>query len=406
MVHCLSSRVILAHYHSCKDVNCEICEPVRNAIQQSLRKQQCAANQAADGGGGRPSKRRRARGRTRGGASGVGVVGDGDTEEEMLEDPPEWHSRTSGPGMGDLSLVSTLAPGALASVDLAPGGRAPGALASGGDEDTGLPPMVSLGYLQSARDERERCGASQAPLETMGSFESKVSLGDRDPLSLTFKVGAVQPPLHGTASSLPGYAPDRSQALHGDGYAPQTGQGGHYSMTLGGRGGDHLAPFGQVSSSSSTYRFTETDGQIGGRHSDPSQQAARRIWTEPVPPGWGADRRGKGSRTISRHWSGAERPGLERHRSVVLGALEIPEDNAPLLDLMSLEELEAHLESLDMGRELMRRRLRTWCLPVHKTCWDHADGSWFHRRVDPIKMDLPDYFDVVKVTVKNQAPLF
>ena len=87
---------------------------------------------------------------------------------------------------------------------------------------------------------------------------------------------------------------------------------------------------------------------------------------------------------------------LERQRSVVLDALTIPEDNAPLIDLMSIEQIEEHLASLDMSKELVRRRVKSWCLPLHKSLWDAPNGWWFHKKVDPIKMELPDYLEVIK----------
>lgn len=34
--HCCSSRWVLAHFHRCKDEKCEICAPVRRAMQKRL----------------------------------------------------------------------------------------------------------------------------------------------------------------------------------------------------------------------------------------------------------------------------------------------------------------------------------------------------------------------------------
>jgi hypothetical protein len=80
----------------------------------------------------------------------------------------------------------------------------------------------------------------------------------------------------------------------------------------------------------------------------------------------------------------------------VLDAFTIPEDNALLLDFMTIEQIEAHLASLDSSNVYIRKKLKKFCLPLHKFLWDQPHGYWFHKRVDPIKMELPDYYDVIK----------
>ena len=78
----------------------------------------------------------------------------------------------------------------------------------------------------------------------------------------------------------------------------------------------------------------------------------------------------------------------------VLDSLTIPEDNALLVESMTIEQIEAHLASLDTSKAFVRKKLRGYSL--HKFLWDQPNGWWFHKRVDPVKMELPDYFDVVK----------
>jgi hypothetical protein len=80
----------------------------------------------------------------------------------------------------------------------------------------------------------------------------------------------------------------------------------------------------------------------------------------------------------------------------VLDSLTIPEDNALLVESMTIEQIEAHLASLDTSKAFVRKKLKSWCIPLHKFLWDQPNGWWFHKRVDPVKMELPDYFDVVK----------
>lgn len=89
----------------------------------------------------------------------------------------------------------------------------------------------------------------------------------------------------------------------------------------------------------------------------------------------------------------AELPQAPRPK---LDATSIPEDSAPLVDLLTADQLEAHLASLDTSRDIVKKRLRALCLPIHKALWDHADGWIFHKRVDPERLNLPDYFDVIK----------
>ena len=71
---------------------------------------------------------------------------------------------------------------------------------------------------------------------------------------------------------------------------------------------------------------------------------------------------------------------------------------SPFLDhtinMMTTEELDAHLSSLDNNPAMMQQKLRFWCMPLHRLLWDHQYGWIFHKPVDAVKLDLPDYHEV------------
>ena len=226
--HCLSSRVILAHYHGCKDAACAVCAPVRNAIQQSQRKAQQLTSNSASGSGRKRSK------------AGEGAT-DGGTRGR-----PRKH-KSSSPGHGDLAELSF-----------------------------------------SGSDALSRSSSSSSSSSSTG--------------------GGLK-------------------------FNPHAGCGHHPSLT------------------------NASGAAVSG----------------PLGP-----------------------PVFEKPRTLSLGPLAIPPDNSPVIDRMSEQELSAHLASLDTSNELKKRRVKAWALPLHRFLWESPNGFWFHRKVDPVKLDLPGYWDVVK----------
>lgn len=67
-----------------------------------------------------------------------------------------------------------------------------------------------------------------------------------------------------------------------------------------------------------------------------------------------------------------------------------------LINCFSLEQIETHIASLNNGLQLSPQRLKTKCLEVLKGLQSHQHAWVFNTPVDPVELNLPDYFEVIK----------
>jgi len=74
----------------------------------------------------------------------------------------------------------------------------------------------------------------------------------------------------------------------------------------------------------------------------------------------------------------------------------ISEEGTSLLNSFTPSQIHAHLQSLKSGVRLTATKIRQKCAPVLKKVTDHENSWIFMRPVDPIELNLPDYFDVIK----------
>lgn len=72
------------------------------------------------------------------------------------------------------------------------------------------------------------------------------------------------------------------------------------------------------------------------------------------------------------------------------------EEGTSLLNSFTPAQIHAHLKSLKIGLRLSAAKIRQKCTPVLKKLIDHECSWIFMQPVDPIELNLPDYFDVVK----------
>jgi len=72
------------------------------------------------------------------------------------------------------------------------------------------------------------------------------------------------------------------------------------------------------------------------------------------------------------------------------------EEGTSLLNSFSPPQIQAHLQSLKTGLRLTAAKIRHKCMPVLKRLVDHECSWIFMQPVDPVELNLPDYFDIIK----------
>lgn len=73
-----------------------------------------------------------------------------------------------------------------------------------------------------------------------------------------------------------------------------------------------------------------------------------------------------------------------------------PQEDHTLINCFTLEQIETHIASLNTGLQLSPPRLKSKCLEVLKVLQSHQHAWVFNTPVDPVELNLPDYFEVIK----------
>mmetsp|Transcript_1361 Transcript_1361/g.2314 ORF Transcript_1361/g.2314 Transcript_1361/m.2314 type:complete len:1768 (+) Transcript_1361:193-5496(+) len=73
-----------------------------------------------------------------------------------------------------------------------------------------------------------------------------------------------------------------------------------------------------------------------------------------------------------------------------------PQEDHTLINCFTLEQIETHIKSLNQGLQLAMPRLKQKCGEVLKGLQSHAHGWVFNSPVDPVELNLPDYFEVIE----------
>ncbi|VEU37356.1 unnamed protein product [Pseudo-nitzschia multistriata] len=71
-------------------------------------------------------------------------------------------------------------------------------------------------------------------------------------------------------------------------------------------------------------------------------------------------------------------------------------EDRSLLDSFTLEQIETHLASLNRVAELSPAKWKKVCLEVLKGLQTHEHGWVFNSPVDPVELNLTDYFEIIK----------
>lgn len=102
---------------------------------------------------------------------------------------------------------------------------------------------------------------------------------------------------------------------------------------------------------------------------------------------------GSSDRGASLKTSGDVQGGYESRESSPDNHLS---DTTGILSSMSAADIEKHLDSLVSGRQLTPRCVSRKCLPLIRKLMRDEHGWVFKEPVDPVELELENYFDVVK----------
>uniref|UniRef100_A0A6S8EDF0 histone acetyltransferase n=1 Tax=Aureoumbra lagunensis TaxID=44058 RepID=A0A6S8EDF0_9STRA len=72
------------------------------------------------------------------------------------------------------------------------------------------------------------------------------------------------------------------------------------------------------------------------------------------------------------------------------------EQNTSLLNSFTPAQIQAHLQSLKTGFRMSTSKIRHKCSPLLKKLTEHENSWIFMQPVDPIELNLPDYFEIIK----------
>eukprot|EP00587_Corethron_hystrix_P001372 CAMPEP_0113305838 /NCGR_PEP_ID=MMETSP0010_2-20120614/5322_1 /TAXON_ID=216773 ORGANISM="Corethron hystrix, Strain 308" /NCGR_SAMPLE_ID=MMETSP0010_2 /ASSEMBLY_ACC=CAM_ASM_000155 /LENGTH=1600 /DNA_ID=CAMNT_0000160371 /DNA_START=446 /DNA_END=5248 /DNA_ORIENTATION=- /assembly_acc=CAM_ASM_000155 len=73
-----------------------------------------------------------------------------------------------------------------------------------------------------------------------------------------------------------------------------------------------------------------------------------------------------------------------------------PKEDHTLINSFTIEQIETHIASLNTGLRLPPQELKKKCLEVLKGLMAHNYGWVFNSPVDPVELNLPDYFQIIK----------
>jgi len=72
------------------------------------------------------------------------------------------------------------------------------------------------------------------------------------------------------------------------------------------------------------------------------------------------------------------------------------EDSVSLVNSFTEPEVKEHMESLRVATYMTSQKIKLKCLPLIQNLLKHDFGWVFEEPVDPVKLNLPDYFDIIK----------
>ena len=73
-----------------------------------------------------------------------------------------------------------------------------------------------------------------------------------------------------------------------------------------------------------------------------------------------------------------------------------PQDVYSLLESFTIEQIKTHTLSLNRMLDLPPVKLKARCMEILKPLQNHQNGWVFNVPVDPVELNLPDYFEVIK----------
>jgi hypothetical protein len=86
-------------------------------------------------------------------------------------------------------------------------------------------------------------------------------------------------------------------------------------------------------------------------------------------------------------------------QSVPVSQIELasgPPDVYSLLESFTADQIQIHTQSLNRMLDLPPVKLKARCLEILKPLMNHQNGWVFNVPVDPVELNLPDYFDIIK----------
>ena len=74
----------------------------------------------------------------------------------------------------------------------------------------------------------------------------------------------------------------------------------------------------------------------------------------------------------------------------------LTQENHSIVNTFTIEEIETHMESLSKNQPIPQAQLKQLCIGILKVIMNHKDSWVFNTPVDPVELNLKDYFEVIR----------
>uniref|UniRef100_A0A7S2W510 histone acetyltransferase n=1 Tax=Mucochytrium quahogii TaxID=96639 RepID=A0A7S2W510_9STRA len=384
--HCVSSRYVLSHYHRCKNPQCEVCRPVKDAIHNQM---------PSDGHQGGPPTGDIARQPSFGDSGGhiMPPHGGGMPPRGPPQQMPPGSTHPQGgshhpqmpphhqPPQAHAGPASSTAP--KKPIKRQNSKQAPKKGASAGQPDT-------ANLIHQLKVEREKAEAlARAHNQKVRELEEKMKALQQQHSEGNIQPGGAPPPAAGGKNSgkrKPAAKRRPSASASKSGGMKKESLSRQHSVASDSGNARPPPPAAANAAVAAPQQMQQHHQQMAMRPGAPGHG---------VPPSHPAYNKQPPPHAIQQHPQQAMQPHpQQQQRPFVNSAFS---GTISLINTFHRDEIRQHISSLVRFSALIKpSELKQRLFPLLRKQLDQQFAYIFLKPVDPVAMDIPDYFDVIK----------
>ena len=379
--HCFSSRSILSHYRKCKDLRCPACGPVRETVRKTMRSN-------SDN-----NRKNRGADVTSSGIDGIGLGGLGN-EVDLMNQMPQGNNYIVNPQDMQRQEVASMPYGAPQS--------------QSGNHGGGMPPQFGNHVFPEALVNGAQKGAS-AGQKRQRDPESSKSKHKQQRLLLLRHASKCTVPT-GTCTVTPHCAEMKVLWRHiANCKEPQCNvkhcMSSRYVLSHYRKCKDPYCDIcgpvrDIIKNRADTYIHDPTfnpavQEKTSNHPSNNEDIKTKRQKTSHKTTSAPDQAQNQKEVCIPVPTSGEENRAKSTDVKPVQKGAAVSEEHS-LLECFSLQQIKTHIESLKKTVQVAPAKLKAKCLEVLTGLQTHEHGWVFASPVDPVELNLDDYFDIIK----------